>query len=73
MRNLIYLDAGGIQALEQAKAACDRKGITIILSGIHTQPFMLCEKSGMSDKLGRENICANINAALARAKEIIEK
>ncbi|MCQ2240743.1 SulP family inorganic anion transporter [Treponema sp.] len=73
MRNLIYLDAGGIQALEQAKAACDRKGITIILSGIHTQPFMLCEKSGMSDKLGRENICANINAALARAKEVIEK
>ena len=73
MRNLIYLDAGGIQALEQAKAACDRKGITIILSGIHTQPFMLCEKSGMSDKLGRENICANINDALARAKEVIEK
>lgn len=71
MRNLIYLDAGGIQALEQAKAACDRKGITIILSGIHTQPFMLCEKSGMAEKIGRENICANINAALVRAKEII--
>ncbi len=71
MRNLIYLDAGGIQALEQAKAACDRKGIKIILSGIHTQPFMLCEKTGMSEKLGKENICANINAALERAKEII--
>lgn len=70
MRNLIYLDAGGIQALEQAKAACDRKGITIILSGIHTQPYLLCEKSGMSEKLGKENICANINAALERAKEV---
>lgn len=73
MRNLIYLDAGGIQALEQAKAACDRKGITIVLSGIHTQPFMLCEKTGMSDKLGRENICANINDALARADEIAKQ
>ena len=70
MRNLIYLDAGGIQALEQAKAACDRKGITIILSGIHTQPYLLCEKSGMSEKLGKENICANINAALERAKAV---
>lgn len=70
MRNLIYLDAGGIQALEQAKAACDRKGITIILSGIHTQPYLLCEKSGMSEKIGKENICANINAALERAKEV---
>lgn len=70
MRNLIYLDAGGIQALEQAKAACDRKGITIILSGIHTQPFLLCEKTGMTEKLGKENICANINAALERAKAV---
>lgn len=70
MRNLIYLDAGGIQALEQAKAACDRKGITIILSGIHTQPFLLCEKTGMTEKLGKENICANINTALERAKAV---
>lgn len=71
MRNLIYLDAGGLQALEQAKAACDRKGITIILSGIHTQPYMLCEKSGIADKIGRENICGNINEALARAGSLV--
>ena len=71
MRNTIYLDAGGIQALEQAKAACDRKGIKIVLSGIHTQPFLLCEKSGMTEKLGRENICTNINAALERASKIV--
>ena len=57
--------------MEQCKAACDRKGITIVLSGIHTQPFMLCEKTGMTEKIGRENIFDNINAALERAKEII--
>ena len=51
MRNTIYLDAGGIQALEQCKAACDRKGIKIILSGIHTQPYMLLEKTGIAEKI----------------------
>lgn len=71
MRNTLYLDAGGIQALGQAKNACDRKGIQIILSGIHTQPYMLCEKTGMADKIGRENIFDNIEAALNRAKQII--
>ena len=71
MRNTLYLDAGGLRALEQCKAACDRKGVTIVLSGIHTQPFMLCEKTGMTEKIGRENIFDNINAALERAKEII--
>ncbi len=73
MRNTIYLDAGGLRALEQCKAACDRKGITIVLSGIHTQPYILCEKTGMADKLGRENIFDNIDGALKRAAEIISK
>lgn len=73
MRNTIYLDAGGIRALEQCKAACDRKGITIILSGIHTQPFLICEKTGMADKIGRENIFGNITEALQRATEIVSK
>lgn len=71
MRNTIYLDAGGIRALEQAKAACDRKGITIVISGIHTQPYLLLEKTGMADTLGRENIHDNIAGALERARELI--
>ncbi len=70
MRNTIYLDAGGVKALEQCNAACKRKGITIVISGIHTQPYMLLEKSGMADTLGRENIYDNINSALERAREI---
>ena len=73
MRNTIYLDAGGIRALEQAKASCDRKGITIVISGIHTQPYMLLEKTGMADKLGRENIHDHISLALERAKQILKE
>ena len=72
MRNTIYLDAGGIKALEQCKAACDRTGVKIVLSGIHTQPYMLCEKTGMADKIGRENIFDNIEAAMNRAAELIK-
>ncbi len=73
MRHTIYVDAGGIKALEQAKAACDRKGIKIVISGIHTQPYMLCEKTGMIEKIGKENIFENISKALERANEIINK
>ena len=72
MRNTIYLDAGGLQVLAQCKASCERKGVTLVLSGIHTQPYMLCEKTGMAEKIGRENIFDNINGALARAKELAE-
>ncbi|MBO4320108.1 MAG: sulfate permease [Treponema sp.] len=71
MRNTIYVDAGGIQALEQCKAACDRKGVKIVISGIHSQPYLLFEKTGMADKIGRENIFDNIDAAMERARQIL--
>ncbi|MGN0728651.1 SulP family inorganic anion transporter [Treponema sp.] len=71
MKNMLYIDAGGIRALEQAKAACDRNGITIVISGIHTQPYRLFSKMGMIEKLGEENICQNIKEALTRAEQIL--
>ena len=71
MRNTLYLDAGGIRALEQLKNACDRKKITIVLSGIHTQPYMLLQKCGMSKKIGEEHIFDHIDKALAHAKELV--
>lgn len=71
MQNMIYIDAGGIRALEQAKAACDKNGITIVISGIHTQPYILFSKMGMIEKLGKENICADIKEALNRTNELL--
>lgn len=71
MQNMIYIDAGGIRALEQAKAACDKNGITIVISGIHTQPYILFSKMGMIEKLGKENICADIKEALGRTNQLL--
>ncbi len=72
MRNTIYLDAGGIKALEQALQLSEKNKFTIVISGIHTQPYMLLEKTGMADRLGRENIFDNINGALERANELVK-
>lgn len=71
MQNMIYIDAGGIRALEQAKAACDKNGITIVISGIHTQPYILFSKMGIIEKLGKENICADIKEALSRTNQLL--
>ena len=70
MKNTKYLDAGGINALSQCKSACDRKNITIILSGVQEQPMKLLNKSGMADIIGRENIFDNITDALKHAEKI---
>jgi sulfate permease, SulP family len=71
MRKVMAMDATGLNALEDLYERLRRKGKHIILSGPHTQPLFVMEKAGFLDKIGRQSVCADIDAALARAREIL--
>ena len=71
VRKVLAIDATGLQALEDLRAKLQAKGKHLILSGPHTQPLAAMENSGFIDRLGRENLCPHIAAALARAREIL--
>ena len=49
----------------------DKEKIRIILSGVNEKVHQALEKSGFYELLGAENICSNINEAVAKAKEEI--
>lgn len=70
MRSVNAIDATAMHALEQLKEKCDKKNINLILSHINEQPMKIMEKSGFDEKIGKENFCAHIDDALARAEEI---
>jgi len=65
------MDATGLNALEDLYERLRRKGKHLLLSGPHTQPLLVMDKAGFLDRIGRENVCAHIDAALARAREIL--
>jgi hypothetical protein len=46
-------------------------GKYLVLSGPHTQPLFMIDKACFLDRLGRENVCADIDMALARSREIL--
>jgi SulP family sulfate permease len=71
VRKVLAIDATGLQALEDLHVKLRAKGKHLILSAPHTQPLAVMENSGFIDRLGRENICPHITAALARAREIL--
>jgi SulP family sulfate permease len=71
MRKVLAMDATGLNALEDLYEKLHRRNQHLILSGPHTQPFMMMETAGFLDQIGRENVCANIDAALERANEIL--
>jgi SulP family sulfate permease len=71
VRKVLAIDATGLQALEDLHAKLRAKGKHLILSAPHTQPLAVMENAGFIDRLGRENVCPHIDAALARARAIL--
>ena len=71
MRKVVALDATGLNALEDLYEKLHRKGKHLVLSAPHTNPLMVMEKAGFIERLGRENVCPHIDAALARSREIL--
>lgn len=71
MRKVLAMDATGLNALEDLYERLHRRGKHVILSGPHTQPLFMMDKAGFLDRLGRENVCANIELSLERAREIL--
>jgi len=71
MRKVMAMDATGLNALEDLYERLHRKGKHLILSGPHTQPMLVMGRAGFLDRIGQENVCANIDVSLGRAREIL--
>ncbi|HZR19710.1 MAG TPA: sulfate permease [Verrucomicrobiae bacterium] len=71
MRKVVAMDATGLNALEDLYEKLRKRGKHLVLSAPHTNPLMVMERAGFIDRLGRENVCPHIDAALDRAREIL--
>ena len=73
LRKIIAMDATGLHAMEQLLNDLRAQGMALVLSGTQAQPWKVMERSGFLDRVGRENVCPNIDAALARARQILSQ
>jgi SulP family sulfate permease len=71
MRHVLSLDATALQALESVFSRTHREQTTLILSGVHAQPLVVLERSGLLDKIGADNVHGNIDDALNRARTLL--
>ncbi len=70
LRNMTAIDATGIHAIETFARQLRTSGRALILCGAMEQPSKLLQGTRFVESLGSENIMANIQAALDRAREI---
>ncbi len=70
MRGVPSLDSTAMNALESLHEKCAKKGITLIFSHVNEQPMRAMKKSGLFNRVGKENFCANIDAAIRHAEKL---
>ena len=73
MRKVSFIDSTGIHNLEIFIEAAIKNGQTIILSGVNDKVYHSIERAGILAAIGKENVVANIDKALERAKELSEQ
>ncbi|MGD9898845.1 MAG: SulP family inorganic anion transporter [Calditrichaceae bacterium] len=71
LREVFALDATALRALEDVYRKTVKDGTILVLSGVHAQPLITIERSGLFDVIGEENILGNIDSALNRARTIL--
>jgi SulP family sulfate permease len=70
LRNMTAIDATGIHAIESFAKRLHESGRTMLLCGAMQQPSKLLQGARFQDRVGRENIMPNIQAAIDRAQQV---
>ncbi|MBI5689300.1 MAG: STAS domain-containing protein [Verrucomicrobia bacterium] len=65
------LDATALNALETLHEKLRHHKKHLILCGPHTQPYALMDRSGFLDRVGADNIAADLDSAVARARDLV--
>jgi sulfate permease, SulP family len=71
LRNMTAVDGTGLNAIEELADDLRAKGRTLVLCGAPSQPAGAMRKAEFHRRLGDENICASVQAALDRAAAIV--
>ncbi|MEG0047681.1 MAG: SulP family inorganic anion transporter [Clostridia bacterium] len=72
MHSVSAMDATALQSIEKLFKACREQHIELILSHVMPQPLEAMQKAGFDAMLGQENLCASIDEALQRAKQVAQ-
>lgn len=73
MRLVPVLDATGLHVLGDFFRQCQARQINLIICGVQSQPWQVISKAPALRRFPQDNVCADIDAALARANTLLEQ
>ena len=73
MRDVLALDATGLDALDDLLEKQRLKKKDLILCGPHSQPLFALTRAGFMERLGEQNVCGDMESSLARARQLLDQ
>jgi SulP family sulfate permease len=70
LRNTTAIDGTGVRAIEEFADALHATGRHLIVCGAREQPRRMLQRAEVGAHIGAENVCENIDHALARARQL---
>lgn len=71
MRTVLAMDSTALSILEKLYDKLRARGVVMMITGAHSQPLHMMEKSGFLDKIGEEYVVENIDIALEKSRKIL--
>jgi SulP family sulfate permease len=71
MRHVPMMDVTGLKAFEVAWEKMHRDGIAVLITAIQPQPMRMLHRSGLADRIGLDNFCADVDEALTRTRRLL--
>ena len=71
MNEVISMDSSALHKLEHLYGKLRAHHKHLILCGPHTQPYFLMHQAGFFERIGKENVVANLEDALERSRSLL--
>jgi len=67
LKNVIYIDVSGIDALLELEEVCKSRGIKLFICGLAHQPYEMAERGGLLGRLPSHCIYPDLQQGIATA------
>lgn len=71
LQKTINVDTTGLDILDALRRKLEKNGKTLIIAAAGSQPLSLFRRSGFTQRIGADNLCADRAAGLARAAALL--
>lgn len=73
LKNVIYIDSSGADALNDLVRSCNKHGVRLVVSGLAHQPLDIARRTGFVDRVGIDTLLPSLASGLAAAAEYAQR